>query len=211
MSMKDDKYLLMKQCIRDAFTLAEQVKGNWSWSSNASRHDTVATLACSLFMERSTHPATVETVKALLMGGEETVQVTEELKGKYLELSEVMVQVEKAQHELEKIKEQVAHQRSINYLQDTIGTEAYAQLIKEGYFEIRAKNGGVYKISKDGGVAKFHPNFRGKWTMYWHGRIDPSEELPMPDAIATIYAHILKNPDKFDQDKGCGNIHVRAE
>lgn len=209
--MTDDKFFLMKQCLKDALKIVREYIGE-EYGSKGNRLDTntaQSAIATALFAERSKHPISQEDLKRLIMSGEEAASATEELKGQYEELNNIMNRLQQAREELAEIKKKIVSQHSTNFLLETIGSENYHMLNDNGCIDIYAKNGGLYNITKQGGIKKLKRHrFREVWSEDWQGSIMNTHGLPMPDAIATIYAHILKNPNKFDKEKGCGNITI---
>ena len=103
--------------------------------------------------------------------------------------------------------------KSRNFLIATMGQVNFDILEKNGHILVSGTNGGTYKITKDGHIYKTIVQQRFLRSpvekQVGFARIQNAGGLPMKDAIATIYMHIVKDSDKFDRDKACGAISIK--
>lgn len=222
--MKDDVFLLMQQCIRDARqlqTMTQHFDNNddgpylESWENYETN---LITLAKSLFDARINKPMNLADMKQLLMAADSSLQdkkeclqvnqelteVVEQLNVKYKELSNTDVEIEKA-------KKTKINLRSQNFLLSVIGSENVKSLNQNGFLDVKGTNEATYRIHQNGEIDSFKitRDWRGntKQELRWHGKI----RTPiMNDGIATVYMHIHQNSDKFDIDKKCGSITIET-
>ncbi len=186
-----------------------------------------------LYNDRVRDPLTLETLKRLTLSGYNAVSVFEEIKDlqesyntlgteydeklvEYNKINEKIVQLKTDIDKLDLLIRQDKYtramkqrdQKAYNFMVNAIGHEHIERFNTKGFLDILGTNRGIYRLERDGKITKF-VNKSGEWVAQWNGRISGQGDLPLDDCVATIYAHIMKDSDKFDEDKACGNIYIR--
>lgn len=117
--------------------------------------------------------------------------------------------------------------RANDFLRTTIGGENYLFYMNNGYFDFMGTNNSIYEITNKGIISKIKikkgliNRIKGVMvallTMFLTGHQKRNIETlgqiraynyPLEDVIATVYMNIMKDSDKFDNDKGCGYIFI---
>lgn len=221
--MKDNHFLLMQQCIRDARQLAKMfqyvnAEEQVGWEGWKEYWQTVREIAVKLFVIRSSDPVDLETMKTLLMASdsvsvekEECLFLNKEVSEALQNLTATQQKIRETTEEIQKEKQVQTNLRSQNFLLSVIGSENLHELQTVGHIDVEGTNGSTYRIHDSGDIDCFdqRKNWRRQETqnLRWHGKI---KSPIINDGIATVYMHIRKNSKKFDIDKGCGSITIEA-
>jgi hypothetical protein len=224
--MRDDKFLLMQQCMKDARQLVRMTQ---HFGTNAGPYlsgwetyeKQVTSLAKTLFHARVKSPVNIEDIKALIMGTESVIETKEELLFLSKEVTDTLKLLSETQKKFDEVSEAVEKEktlhvklRSENFLLTTVGSSDYYKLQTMGYLDVKGINGAIYRIHADGKIDKFWLKQKGLLTKHteqesaWHGKIVSCDN--MNDAIATVIIHIKNDSNKFDIDKACGNITIQS-
>lgn len=222
--MSDDKFLLMQQCLRDARELHTMLRhfnkyNTITFSDWDAYERDVLSIATSLFNERVANPITQEAAKTLMLSGISTNQVLEEIKMYNKDLlvmleniKELGTERETLMREIEKQETKLSDVKSRCFLLTTIGQVNYEALEKKGFIQVTGTNGAIYRIDNKGYIVKTvikNTLFGQKKEQVGFARIQNTGGLPLNDAIATVYMHIVRDSDQFDKDKACGAITIR--
>lgn len=222
--MSDDKFLLMQQCLRDGRELHTMLRhfnkyNNMEFSDWGRYEQNVLDIATSLFNERVANPITQEAAKTLMLSGISTNQVLEEVKMYNKDLLVMLENIKELGMEREtlmrKIEEQEAKLSDVKsrcFLRTTIGQVNYEFFEKKGFIQVTGTNGATYKIDNKGYIVKTvikNKLFGQERKQVGFARIQNTSGLPLNDAIATVYMHIVRDSDQFDKDKACGAITIR--
>jgi len=214
--MLDDKFILLQQCIRDGRELVKmlyQFSGREDYyvglhGEKGAYATIVMEIATLLFNERRDTPVNFDTMKTLINTVEASKQEIEETASIVETLGSLMQQKNELEKEIAENRDVLTQLRSKNFLKQTIGHVKYDEFMRTGCIQIKAKNG-VYHIYKDGTVQKIkQDSFFSADGYQWSGRISNPGNLPINDAIAIVYTHIIADSDKFDRDKACGQITI---
>jgi hypothetical protein len=227
-SMIDEQYLLMKQCIVDSIAIHEKFGGD-DWEGRFSD-------ARELFKARLNNPMTMEVLEKMLTAGYNAEEALKEVEGSYGELGEIQKQIIEKTKELQKVLGEIEELKATidgkkkeldglenviqetrikakaeDFLATTIGQKYAEKLKAEGRLDILVTNGAVYRVTEKGEVAKYTKNKIGSgFTRDWSGRVAITD-MPMYDCVATVIVHIMTDSDRFDKDKACGSIHITSD
>jgi hypothetical protein len=223
-TMSDNHFLLMQQCLKDArelYKMCQHFSGSNIYISDWRTYEQcVVSLARELFRKRSKNPVTQKTLKKLLMSGEDAKQTFVEMAEGQKELLSIINDVRKNVKLLEQakreykntkieIKQMKISAKAKNFLRFTIGDKNMNILSETGRLEVLGDNGHKYVIHKNGIIEKKSKGgLMGTFSDSWRGKISDTSGLPMEDAIAIVYSHILEGANLFDKKKKCGNISV---
>lgn len=118
--------------------------------------------------------------------------------------------------------------RANDFLRTTIGGENYLFYMDNGYLDITGTNNSIYRITNKGIISKitikkgfvtrikdFIALLKISLTDYYQkkeietleGQIKATH-YPLEDAIAIVYVNIMRDSDRFDRNKGCGQIYI---
>lgn len=109
-----------------------------------------------------------------------------EVENKRLNSKEVTAII-KQQHD----QEETAYQRALDLLRDSIGTEAYMQLMEKHAITWDAANGIKYKLTDKGRV------YRRVGSSWEELCIIRPKSYPLPDSILAILVSVKDNPRRF--------------
>ena len=136
-------------------------------------------------------------------------------------------------NEIEILNNKAVKIRANDFLRTTIGGENYLFYIDNGYFDVIGTNNSVYRITNRGKISKIKIKIKKEGLVnrikriiaellkmlstnyYQKGKIEMFEgqvntvNYPLEDAIAIVYMNIMKDSDRFDKDKACGEISAR--
>ncbi len=150
--MKDNSFLLMQQCLRDARQLQRMTEhfddnGDGPYINDWDDYErNIVTIAQSLFTARLQSPMNFDDMKQLLMAVDTTVQDKQECLAVNKELTELTTNLNKTYRDLadvekdiEKEKTTQINMRSQNFLLSVVGSEMFNDLQNNGYIDVKGR------------------------------------------------------------------------
>jgi len=135
--------------------------------------------------------------------------------------------------EIEVLNDKAVKIRANDFLRTTIGGENYLFYMENGYLDITGTNDSIYRITNRGKISKIKIKIKKEGLVdrikrvttellkvlstdyYQKEKIETLEgqirtqNYPLEDEIAIVYMNIMKDSDRFDEDKACGQIFAR--
>lgn len=155
----------------------------------------------------------ISVLRDVISAGEDASRTMKEVRALEAEALRMIKEIESLRKELRILRQERAFASSKKLLEDVVGTAAMEQYSTRGFVELPGRKNALYRVFADGSVEKHilkSSLFRQKWEIEWRGRIN-ADRYPYPDAVATVCAHIIRDSDRFDIEKRCGEIIVESE